>query len=240
MVILLCVIFSSCGKGDNISHDTHPFAPEVTSETAVEYDESRLLAVDESWQGSYALSYDYYDSKTAQKSTITEAKCGSLYQSVDEATNTICYLTESDGSILEYMLSGKSLTGTVTVAGVGTVSDTSSGFCLLSKVDRLFPQYKNVTKVGTDYVAKRPATRYKQVEKSEQTSGEFEGDTSQTAEEKIAYVWIDDEYGFASRCELYDAKSQKLIMSWVLTGFNTGIEEKDVKIDLTKFKIESK
>jgi outer membrane lipoprotein-sorting protein len=227
-LILIAIIFSSCGKDEVRTVLTT--AEETTEqqsleESTIDIDITKLLNVDDTWQDKYALSYSYYDSSSGE-STIAEGKIGDYYQSMDYSSGTIVYLTQENGYMIEYMLNHSTKTGTAAVVTDSDVSSSSSGFVMLSTVDPLFPQYKNVVEVGTDYVCKRPAVRYRQTQ----------SDSSGKAD-KIAYVWVDSQYGFASKCELYDAESRKLLMRWELKSFTRNVKENSVKIDLSKYKI---
>lgn len=194
------------------------------AESTANYDKSQILYADTSWQDSYVLSYSFFDKKTGQ-STITEGKCGNFFQSMDSATNITTYLTQEDGYMLQYMLDNATRSGTVAVVTDATIDSAYSGFVLLSVCDPYFPVYKNVTKVGTDFVGDRSATRYKQVE------------TKDGVTTRIAYVWIDDAFGFASKCELYDAKTEEVLLRWELLDFTQNVTEEGVKINLDAYNI---
>ncbi len=228
--LLLCAVmlFASCSDNNtpegnvNFGDYVIPTEPDTTKK----YDDSQLINADNSWQTSYALSYDYYDKKTGS-STITEGKFGNYYQSIDNATNIVTFLSQEDGYMIQYMLDNNKKTGTSTVITDGSIDSMHSGFMLLSVCDPYFPVYKNVTKVGEDFVGQRSATRYKQVQ------------TENGVETQIAYVWVDDMFGFASRCELYDAVTQELLMKWELTDFTQNVNEPGVKINLDAYNIVS-
>ena len=61
--------------------------------------------------------------------------------------------------------------------------------------------------------------------------------TENGVETQIAYVWVDDMFGFASRCELYDAQTEELLMKWELTDFTQNVNENGVKINLDDYNI---
>lgn len=224
-LILFLFSLAACSEEEpkgGVSIDDYSLPDPQT--TSLRYDASQVLDPDTSWQSAYALSYSYYDIKSGE-SKIAEGKCGKYYQSLDYATNIITFLTQEDGYILEYMLNENTKTGTSTVVTSSTIDDLYSGFSMLSVCDPEFPVYRNVTKVGTDFVAKRSAVRYKQVE------------TENGVETKIAYVWIDDQYGFASRCELYDAQTRELQMRWELLEFTQNVTEEGVKINVDAYEL---
>lgn len=223
-ILLFC--FASCNGNTpegNVNFGDYVL-PTEQEEVSLNYDPSQMLDTDTSWQQAYVLSYSYFDKKTGQ-STITEGKCGKYYQSIDSATNIVTYLTQEDGYMLQYMLDNQKRTGTVAVVTDATIDSVYSGFVMLSVCDPYFPVYKNVTKVGSDFVGDRSATRYKQTETE---NGEIT---------RIAYVWIDDTLGFASKCELYDAKTQELLMRWELLDFTQNVTEDRVRINTDAYNI---
>lgn len=225
-ILILLICFASCDGNTpegNVNFGDYVL-PTEKEEVSLNYDPSQVLDTDTSWQQAYVLSYSYFDKKTGQ-STITEGKCGKYYQSIDSATNIVTYLTQEDGYMLQYMLDNQKRSGTVTVVTDATIDSVYSGFVMLSACDPYFPVYKNVTKVGSDFVGDRSATRYKQVETEN-------GETT-----RIAYVWIDDTLKFASKCELYDAKTEELLMRWELLDFTQNVTEDRVQINTDAYDI---
>lgn len=223
----IMLAFTACN--DDTSDGSVNFGeynPEVDS-TTIYYNNSELISSDKSWFNTYALKYNYYD-KNAGESIITEGKCGNYYQSNDSASNVITFYAQQDGYILQYFLNKNTKTGTVSIVTDGTIDNLYSGFALISTCDPYFPVYKNVTKVGQDFVANRSATRYKQTQ------------TENGVVTKIAYIWIDDELGFASKCEQYDALTEELQMRWELLEFTQNVTEADLIIDTNSYKITSK
>lgn len=225
-IFILFICSSACSEENpngNVNFGDYVL-PTEQEEPSLSYDPSLILNADKSWQEAYVLSYSYFDKKTGQ-STITEGKCGNYYQSIDSATNIITYLTQEDGYMLQYMLDSQKRSGTAAVVTDATIDSVYSGFVMLSVCDPYFPVYKNVKKVGSDFVGDRSATRYKQ---EETENGEIT---------RIAYVWIDDTLGFASKCELYDAKTEELLMRWELLDFTQNVTEDRVQINLDSYNI---
>ena len=230
-IILLSIMtvfaFASCDKNDgggsvNIGDYV---LPEVTSETTTAKPRpDNLLNSDTSWLDCYALEYSYYDTQTGE-SKITEGRAGNYYQSIDYATNTITFYTQEEGYILQYVLNNSSKTGTAAVVTDSTIDNLYSGFAMLSTCDPYFPLYNNVTEVGKDFVANRSVTRYKQTQ------------TENGVVTKIAYVWIDDELGFASKCEQYDAVTQALELRGELLSFTRNATEEAVRVNIDSFTI---
>lgn len=226
LTFLIIILFSACTSSDgggSVNFGDYVLPEETTDmQISNKYNDDELVLSDTSWLNCYALEYSYYDNKTGE-SKIAEGRCGNYYQSTDYATNIITYYTQADGFILEYMLNRDSHTGTSTVVTNATMNDLYSGFSLLSSCDPYFPLYNNVTKVGKDFVAKRPVTRYKQTQ------------TENGVVTKIAYVWIDDQLGFASKCEQYNAKTEELELRWELLSFTQNVKDSDIMINIDNY-----
>ena len=226
---IIILTFASCDKQDNggsVNVGDYVLPDEITNEvtTASKYSSEEMISSDTSWLDCYALEYSYYDTKTGE-SKIAEGRYGNYFQSLDYATNTITFYSQEDGYILQYVLNNESKTGTAAVVTGSTIDNLYSGFSMLSTCDPYFPVYKNVTEVGKDFVANRSVTRYKQTQ------------TENGAVTKIAYIWIDDELGFASKCEQYDAVTQELQMRWELLSFTLNATEDAVKVNIDNYKI---
>lgn len=229
--IILLLVFTLCLFGCDNDSKGKVILPdvEITEEPSIKapsYDTSKLLKPDYSWVNSYALSYEYYDNKNGY-SEITEGKSENYLQIVDNSAGITTYYEQADGYVLEYILDNKAKTGTTSVQTAGTVKDMYSRFLEISTVDPKFPVYTNVTFIGSDFVAKRSATKYKQVEKAADGS-----------EAKIAYAWIDDELAIATRYEQYDAKTQKLELRWELKSFSKNAKDENVKINLEQYDLQ--
>lgn len=226
--ILILFSFASCSEQEqsgSVNFGEYVLPDETTTEAISEkYDSAELVSSDTTWIDCYALEYSYYDTKTGE-SKIAEGKCGNYFQSLDYATNTITFYSQEDGYILQYVLNTESKTGTAAVVTGSTMDNIYSGFAILSTCDPYFPVYKNVAKVGQDFIANRSATRYKQVQ------------TENGVTTKIAYVWIDDELGFASKCEQYDAQTEELQMRWELLSFTQNVTEDGIKVNIDNYQL---
>lgn len=234
-------LFTSCSEERTI---VDPY-DDYVSETATTADDSydtveedstvddtvyENIAVDDSWRYCYALTYEFYDYSEGT-SVISEYRTSSEYVTLDADSNMMTYVIPSTGYLLEYFLSQDDLQGTVTVITDYELDDLQSSFYLLSVVDIRYPSYSNVTEIGETTVNGRSAMEYCQVG-TESTS---------STEQMTAYVWVDTEYGFVSKCEYYNS-SGTLLMSWELTYFT--VDEATVssiipQIDLTLYTISS-
>lgn len=225
MMALVCLCsMTSCADNKSGSVDFGEYNPTSEATTVLKYDTNDLIDVDDSWQNKYALSYSFYDKKTGE-SKIAEGKCGRYYQAIDYTSAITTFISQESGYVVEYILDSKTKTGTSSVNTEATIDELYSGFSQFSTCDPYFPVYKNVTKFDTEFIANRSATRYKQVE------------TENGVETRIAYVWIDDAFGFASKCELYDAQTEELLLRWELLSFTLDATEEAVKVNVDEYEI---
>ena len=225
-VILLSV--TACKSDDNTQGGSVNFGDYVIPtepDTTTAYDPANKIQTDFSWCEQYIASYSYYD-KNSGEALLYEGRCGNYLQIWEKNSGIITYYEQADGYMLEYLLSSEQAVGTVTAIADESV-DTIAQFPALTVCKEDFPSYSNVTKVGTNFVGNRSATRYKQVE------------SENGVEKRIAYVWIDDQYGFASKCECYNAETQELLTRWELLDFTTNVTEAAVKINVDDFIITS-
>ena len=225
-LVLIAALFVSCERDDNKNHDFGEYILSGDESSAGPAAPEGALTPDYSWMTSYALKYTYFDG--SETSEITEGKSANYYRAEDAGSNSVVYIERKDGYLLEYMLNPADYTGAVSVVTDSDIADLHSGFMMLSAADSNFPLYTNVTPVGPEPVAGRRAMKY--VQNGEPASGE---------NGRTAYVWIDDEYGFASKCELYDSVTQELLMKWELESFALNVQDSDVVIDLSGFDIAS-
>lgn len=224
-LLIIAMLAASCGRGGNKNKDFGEYVitgtdREVSTGAAV----PGAISPDYSWMRSYALKYTYFDGTDV--SEITEGKSANYYRAEDAASGSIVYIERKEGYMLEYMLNTSDRTGAATVVTDSSIADLHSGFMMLSAADTLFPSYANVTRLGEETVGGRPAVKYMQ-----------NGEPASGSAGRTAYVWLDSEYNFASKCELYDADTQKLTMSWELKSFVTDVPDDSVKIDLSEFTI---
>lgn len=228
-LILSLSFFASCnGKGndDNITSEPN-YVNTTVGNAPTQY--HGIINVDESWKTNYVLQYSFYDFQGGT-SSISECCNETGYVSIDNETGIVTYVQESEGFLLQYFLDPPVLQGTMSVITGNSLSDLQSGFYLLSVVDRRLPAYSNTTLSGKTTVAGRSATQYIQT-----------GITQNSNENLTALIYVDDQYGFVSKCELFNS-SRTLMMKWELTSFSSNRE--DVlkampKIDLTDYQIAS-
>ncbi len=227
LIIILLFSISACTvqetPGGNVNFGDYEIETELY--LTEQYDPADRLNIDFSWCESYIVSYSKYD-KGVGESILYEGRCGNYLQILDKHSGIITYYVQEDAYMLMYILSSNQQQGVVSVISDESV-DTIAQFPALTVCKENFPSRVNVTKVGSNFVGNRSATRYKQEERIDGVL------------KRIAYVWIDDEYGFASKCEVYDATTQELIKRWELLDFTTNVSEDAIKINLDSFDIVS-
>lgn len=230
-IVLICLILltvTACTKQENtpggsVNFGEYELPTEV--EATTKYDPAGKLKVDLSWCEKYIVSYSYYKSDIGE-SMLVEGRCGNYLQIWDKTSGIMSYYEQEESYMLEYLLDVQNAVGTVSVVADNSV-DTIAHFPALTICKEDFPLRSNVTKVGTNFVADRSATRYKQVE------------AENGVEKRIAYLWIDDQYGFISKCEVYNAETQELITRLEVLDFTTNVTEDAVKMKLDDYTIAS-
>lgn len=189
-------------------------------------EEPESLAISSEWQSNYKLTYRYM--KDTEESIITEYRGEDFFCSVDNETGIITYLQQADDDIKQYMLNPSTLVGSNIPLLNQNLSHLRSGFMKIATVNPYFISYNNVTFNAEDKVSERQAKKYiqKAYKENQLTS--------------LAYVWIDDEYGFASKCEVF-SDSGTLIASWELLEIEVGnisLASIDENINLSQYSIE--
>ena len=185
---------------------------------------NKSLHIDTSWQDSYDVTYKYYHKEDGgDEVSVTEKRAMNAF--------SVEYLNQGD--ILYYVANGSNIDYYVLVPGQtqqmhsvvknSSLKDLSSTFMKLTAVSAELPSLVNVVYVGQESVAGRPADKY--IQRAYKNS---------TATETV-YLWIDREFGFASKCEAYDA-ANRLTTSWEVLKFTAGgIKDTDVQIDLSAY-----
>ena len=230
-IVLICLMLltvTACTKQENtpsgsVNFGDYELPTEVESTT--KYDPAGKLKVDLAWCEKYIVSYSYYKADIGE-SMLVEGRCGNYLQIWDKTSGIMSYYEQADGYMLEYLLDVNNSVGSVSAVADNSV-DTIAHFPALTICKEDFPLRSNVTSVGTNFVANRSATRYKQVE------------AENGIEKRIAYLWIDDQYGFILKCEVYNAETQELITRLEVLDFTTNVTEDAVKMKLDDYIITS-
>lgn len=230
LVFAAVVCFAACDKnGNNDPSETYVYHPadETTAAQGENVsDGAQSLTTDTSWKRNFDATYTYFNKSQSDDAIRVHEKRSEKYFSAED--------TDS-GDTLYYKANGKNIDSYVivpdeeeqvhSVVSGKTLNDLSSTFMKLSDVDPGLPALANVMYMYDEEIAGRPCAKYIQ---RAYADGEPTG---------TVYVWIDAEFGFAAKGEVYDADTV-LTASWELTSFASGsVKDEDVEIDLSGYKI---
>lgn len=229
--LLFCLLFilSSCKEDDRTFHineyattdppkesltilpSREPGSTSSSSETPVlpGSDESAVSNPStSSWQSNYTLTYAF--TENGERSELTETRCDGLYSAKDLASGTISYFRQEGENIDSYVLNPSAMTGNHAIIEGKNLQDITTGFMKIAYLDPGFSMFSNVEYQGTESVAGRPAAKY--------TQSAYDSTGLLTA---YAFVWVDSEYGFASKCMVYNL-SGAVNTSWELLSLEVG------------------
>lgn len=223
-------VFSSCENEEEppLYVPEYSYTPDETESTGGEETdktEDASFTVDTSWQNNYKVNYTYFDSKSSTESvTINEVKSASRFEASYPDSGNLLYYVADGANIKAYTVIPEEKEYVSTVIKNQTISSLSSTFMKLSAVSETLPSLSNVIFMYDETVAERTCKKYMQ-------RAYTDGEVTETV-----LVWVDAEYGFAAKCEAYDA-SQTLTSSWEVLTFRTGIiSDEDFDVDLTQYK----
>lgn len=160
------------------------------------------------WTKNYTLNYVY--SSDGVTSSVTEKRCSGIYSAVDDESGTVSFFSQNKDDIDQYVLNPSQKSGTHSVVKNSSLDSITTGFMKIAYIDPSFASMSNVEFQNDDTVAGRGAKKYTQSAYS--TTGLL------TA---YAFVWIDNEYGFVSKCQVYSL-SGNVNTSWELKSFSVG------------------
>lgn len=161
-----------------------------------------------SWQSNYTLTYTF--TENGERSELTETRCDGLYSARDAASGAVSYFRQNGSDIDSYVLNPTAKTGTHRLLTGKSLADITTGFMKIAYIDPSFTTLSNVEYQGSESVAGRPAAKYIQ--------SVYDGTGLLTA---YAFVWIDSEYGFVSKCMVYNLTGA-VNTSWELLSLSVG------------------
>ncbi|MCR5042507.1 MAG: hypothetical protein K6C36_10480 [Clostridia bacterium] len=214
VILLTAIILAlcSCAKTGNYDTTTAPYKynADAASTTAAPVESTSAYAptgVDESWKGNYSLTYVYI--RSGESSTLSELRCADRFMSSDKASGISSYFIVNGNDIDKYVVYPSDGKATHELLKDKSLSNLSSGFMKISKVDEGFKSLENVAYMGSETVDGRACEKYiqKSYENGEETA--------------TATVWIDSQYGFVVRLESVDANGEQTL-SWELMSFSVG------------------
>lgn len=220
-VLIMLLVLSSCadkrGLGDLNDLATTVKSTQIFTEPRETTTESRNPNLPQnnaqpvqnnSWAGNYALTYTYTENSVS--SEITEKRCDGVYCATDNASGTVSFFSQNGSNIEQYILNPAQKSGTHSVIKDNTLDNITTGFMKIAYIDPGFTSLSNVEYQNDDIVAGRGAKKY--------TQSAYSSAGLLTA---YAFVWIDTEYGFISKCQVYSL-SGTVSTSWELKDLSVG------------------
>ena len=225
---LIMPVLTGCDhKKVNDVPTTYTYTPvtETSTEEAttdVIKDFQKAFVKDLSWQRNYMVEYRYYNAAQSVENAEIREKRASTAFSVEYLNTGLLLYYRANGDDTDYYVIDPAGSGQMHSLLPGKkISSLSSLFMKLSNVDATLPAQSNVLYMYDEIIAGRNCHKYIQ---------RAYADAKLT---ESVYVWIDAQYGFAMKCEDYDA-SETLKTSWEVTEFAAGgVTADDVYIDVS-------
>lgn len=171
--------------------------------------ETVRITVDKEWQKNFTLQYAYFDRSQGEETVnIRETRIDDAFCAEYIDRGDILYYKEN-GKDIDYYVIMKEAENVHSVIKRKSIDDLSSTFMKLSDVSEELPSLTNVMFMYEESVCGRPCKKF--IQRAYQN-----GEASETV-----YVWVDNVYGFAAKCESYNA-ADELQVSWELKSFKTG------------------
>ncbi|MBQ7638958.1 MAG: hypothetical protein IJS90_08665 [Clostridia bacterium] len=196
--------------------------PEFSSED--ESGAADSFTVDTSWQKNYSAEYKYFDSSSSEESvTILEMKGETSFCASYPDSGNLVYYKESDGDIDCYTVVPSEKEYVHSVLKNTGIDSISSTLMKLTGVSEELPKLTNVLYMNDEEVAGRNAKKYIQ-------RAYTDGEVTETV-----YIWMDGEFGFALKCEDFDA-DDKLKTYWEITKLSVGnVSDEDIGPDVSSY-----
>ncbi len=196
---------------------------EEETEDAVK-DYQRAFVKDLSWQKNYTVRYKYYNAaQSVDNAEIVEKRASTAFSVEYTDTGLMLYYRANGDDTDYYVIDPAGVEHMHSVLTGKNISSLSSLFMKLSNVDATLPAQSNVLYMYDEMVAGRSCHKY--IQRAYEDARLTES----------VYVWIDAQYGFAMRCEDYDA-AEVLKTSWEVTEFSAGgVTADDVYVDVSAY-----
>ena len=230
LAALAVISLSSCSKEKQEDETTtgYEYTPGGMVSTTTPSDPSQAakekVAVDKSWQKNFVVEYEYYNPEQSLTTMrIKEKKAQNAFTvEYPDTKSTLYYKANGNDTDYYVIIEGQEQQAYSVLEGK-PFSSLSSMFMKLTEIDPALPTMSNVLYMYDEEVAGRPCRKYIQRAYSD-------GKLTESV-----YVWIDIEFGFAAKCEAYDANNMMTVM-WRLTSFATGtVQDEDVFIDVSAY-----
>ena len=231
-LLLLLIAAAVCGLAackENHEPTTLPDYSYISQDTTLPSEtepsgEDETFTVNTGWQKNFAAEYKYYDGSVSEDTVvIRETRCETAFAAVYPATGNLIYYAENGNDIDCYTVAPAEKQYMHTVVKNKSVSDISTTFMKLTDVSEDLPERANVLYIGEETISGRACKKYIQ-------RAYADGAVTETV-----YVWVDAQYGFAVKCEDYDA-ADVLKTYWEVTSFSAGgITADDIGVDLSLY-----
>lgn len=230
VVCLLLSVLAGCKDKNSGEEGTSKYNYTPVESTAEEETEDvikdfqKAFVKDLSWQKNYTVKYKYYNAaQSVDNAEIVEKRASTAF-SVEYTDTGLTLYYRANGDDTDYYVIDPSGSGQMHSTLKGKkISSLSSLFMKLSNVDATLPAQSNVLYMYDEIIAGRNCHKYIQ---------RAYADAKLT---ESVYVWIDAQYGFAMKCEDYDA-AEVLRTSWEVSEFSAGgVTADDVYIDVSAY-----
>lgn len=230
----VCTVFlcacNNNGNGETTTAEPYSYNPRNETSTTVEAaaaDPEKAFSVNNSWQNNFKVTYEYYNSAESTKAvTVKETKNSTAFTAEYPDGDSVLYY-KANGADTDYyvIMTGTEKSAVHSHLTGSAFSDLSSTFMKLTKVSRELPSLSNVMYMYDEEVGGRACHKYLQ---RAYTDGKLTDSV---------YIWIDIEFGFAAKCESYNADGKMRLM-WKTDSFETGtVGDDDIKIDLSQYSV---
>lgn len=227
---VFCTLFSfvAC-TGDTAQETTSEYVYQPSVETTVAAQPESKININTVWQKNYEVEYVYYNAEqTDGELNISEKRHSSAFIVEYLDTNAKLYYEKAGSATDYYIIMPEENEQVYSKLHDSNFSDLSSMFMKLSGMSASFPSQNNVLYMYDEKIAGRDCHKYIQRAYSD-------GELTQSV-----YVWVDIEYGFAAKCEAYDAKNKKTTY-WEITSFSAGeVSETEKFVDLSLYEFKEK
>ena len=232
LLLSLLSVFPGCKKGPKTEEGTSRYSYTPAAESNAGDEETtdsaranqKAFVKDLSWQKNYTVEYSYFNAaQSVDHAKIREKRASTAFSVEYVDTGLLLYYREN-GDNTDYYVIDPAAAGPVHSVITGKkIASLSSLFMKLSNVDATLPAQSNVLFMYDEIIAGRNCHKY--IQRAYANAKLTES----------VYVWIDAEYGFAMKCEDYDA-AEVLQTSWEVTAFSAGgVTADDVYIDLSQY-----
>lgn len=229
---IMIFTLSSCGDKNNpdtTSDYSYSSQGDLTEENgsdsgAASPDEAESFVVDTSWQKNYSAQYKYFDAETSKETvTINELKGEKSFSASYPDSGNLIYYAENGDNIDCYTVIPAEKQYVHSVIKNQSINSISSTLMKLTGVSEELPKLTNVLYMNDEAVSGRNCKKYIQ-------RAYTDGEVTETV-----YIWIDSEYGFALKCEDYNAENE-LKTYWEVTALSIGtVDDEDLGIDLSAY-----